>query len=151
MEDSQVITGIQLGFDKFKASEKKFKDILDIVKKAGFYECLNTSTKVYLDLVKEFYLYAVVRNEVITTKVNGINLKIGKIEINKFLDLSNEGSTALEDVNIEEEKRMMNYEKNPNLKGMKEFPEEYEFQAEIVGKCIMCKESAHDSVSDVQM
>lgn len=62
MEDVQVITGIQLGFVKFDSSEKKFKDILKVIKEAWFFECLESNTKVYSELVKEFYLNVVVND-----------------------------------------------------------------------------------------
>lgn len=47
----------------------------------------------------------------------------------------------------------MRYNKNPDLRGMKkkEFPQNFEFLSDIVGKCILCKDSAHNSVSDLQL
>lgn len=39
--------------------------------------------------------------------------------------------------------------KSPELKGYKkkEFPQDFRCLADIVGKCIICKDSAHDSIS----
>lgn len=84
MKDTQVISGIQLGFNKFDSSENKFKNILSAMKEARFFECLNFDTKVYSEFVNELYLHVVVNNGVIATEMKGINLKIGKAEINKY-------------------------------------------------------------------
>ena len=43
--------------------------------------------------------------------------------------------------------------KNLKPKGTKkkQFLQDFEFLADIVGKCILCKDSAHDSISELQL
>lgn len=74
MASYQVITGYQVCFSKFDDAEKKFKDILKLVQNVGFTECLEADTRVYSDLVKEFYLNTVYRGGVMVTKIKGITL-----------------------------------------------------------------------------
>lgn len=43
--------------------------------------------------------------------------------------------------------------KNLEAKGYKkkDFPKDFKFLADIVGKCILCKDFAHDSMSKLQL
>lgn len=50
MADWRVIFGIQLGTKTFEKSEKKLRNILELVKKVGFSECLEVNTRIYVDL-----------------------------------------------------------------------------------------------------
>ena len=85
MADWRVITGIQLGTKSFEKSKKKFRDILELVKKAGFSECLEASTRVYVDLVKEFYSNASINSGTLSTKVKGQSLKLKSSDLNQCL------------------------------------------------------------------
>lgn len=119
MEEWQVITGIQLGFKKFERSEKKFKDILELVRKDGFSECLEDNTLVYTELVKQFYSNSSIDSGLLSTKVKGASLKIKASDINQCLGFPNQGLISLDEVDIEEGKRLMHYMRNVNLKDMK--------------------------------
>lgn len=77
MASYHVIPGNQVCFDKFDGAEKKFRDILKMVQDADFTKCLEASTRIYSELVKEFYLNVVYRGGVLVTKIKGTTLQIG--------------------------------------------------------------------------
>lgn len=71
--------------------------------------------------------------------------------MNILLRWVNQGITSLKEVDSKEGLKLMGHKKNPDLKGIKkkEFPTKHEFFADIVGKCILCKDSTHDSVNEL--
>lgn len=67
------------------------------------------------------------------------------------LGLPTEGLTGFREVDTNKGLEYMGYKKNKDLKEMKkkEFPTSFEFLIDIVGKCIPCKDSAYDSISEL--
>lgn len=106
-----------------------------------------------LTLVKEFHLNSTINLGILFAKVKGQILKLNSFDINHCLGLPDRDLKSLEEIDIEKTKKIMQYKRNPSLKDMKkkEFPEEFEFLAKIVGKCILCKDAAHDTVIDQQL
>lgn len=144
MVESHIVTGIQLCSEKFVDQDEKFKNILSLVWDAGFSECLEVSTRIYTELIKEFYLNVVCRDGLLVTKMKEVVLQMGAEEINHNMGFISHGLTSLNEVDSKEGLKFMGHKKNPQLKGLKkkEFPQEYEFLSEIVDKCIICKDSS---------
>ena len=149
----QVIPGNQLCFDKFEDVEPQYKHVLQMVQKSGLYEALNSNTRVYTDLVREFYVNEAFDGDTLITTVKGNPIRIRAKEINRALGFLNEGITSLSAISGTEGLHRIRHHKEERFHGLKkkEFPQKYEFLAYIVGKCILCKDSAHDSVSDLQL
>ena len=124
-----------------------------MVQKSGLYEALNSNTRIYTDLVREFYANGVYDEETFTTSMKGTSLHLRAKEVNRALGFLNDGITSLSAISGSEGLHRMHHRKEERFHGLKkkEFPQKYEFLADIVGKCILCKDSAHDSVSDIQL
>ena len=124
-----------------------------MVQKSGLYEALNLNTRIYTDLVREFYANGVFDGDTLITTVKGTPIRLRAKEINRTLGFPNEGITSLSAISGSEGLHRMRHHKEERLHGLKkkEFPQKYEFLADIVGKCILCKDSAHDSVNDIQL
>lgn len=133
--------------------EAYFSTILNFVKKVGFEEALSADTRVYSKLIKEFYLSGKVVDGVIKTKEKDITLTYEPKEFELLLGFVNDGDTRFDIVDTKKGLDFMGYDKKkPNVKGLKkkDFPQDFEFLANIVPKCILCKDSAHDSISELQ-
>ena len=66
----------------------------------------------------------------------------------------NNRETNFEGVDVKKGLEFMGYnKKNSKLKGYKkkEFSQDFEFLADIVGKCILYKDSTHGSISELQL
>lgn len=109
--------------------------------------------RIFTKLVEEFYLNIVHADGVLVTKVKDQILKIDVVELCHHLEFGSQGITSFNEIDMKEGMKLMVYKKNPQLKGVKkkEFPQEYEFLADIIGKYILCKDSAHDSISELQL
>lgn len=153
MAVAQIISGNQLCFDKFEDAQEQYKHILRLLTKAGLQEALDTNTRVYSDLVRDFYNNGVFENGVLTSSVRGFSLRLKAKDFNRALGFVNDGLTSVNAISGSEGLQRMRHHKIERLHGLKkkEFPQKYEFLADIVGKCILCKDSAHDSVSDLQL
>lgn len=119
-------------FEKFEGVDAQFKAVLDLVQIAGFYEALSMSSKVFTAHVAEFYLNGSHAKGAIATKVKNVKLTYEVIEINHLFEFFNKGVTTFKVVDVK-------------------FPQEFEFLVGIIDKCILCKDSAHNSVSELQL
>lgn len=153
MAASNVISGYRLCFDEFKTVEPKFYKILTLQKKAGLEDALGTSTWIYPKLIKEFYRNGIYKNEVLTTRVKDVEIKLKAENINLALGFKSKGFWFLDGINFHAGLKKMHHKKSPTVKGYKkkEFPQRYEFLADIIGKCICCKSTGHDFVNEVQL
>lgn len=153
MSSAQIISRNQLYIDQFYDVAKHFKDILELVKKTELTGVLNANTRVYFDLVKEFYLNGEFKDGYIVTKVKGEAMTLGSVDFSADLGLPIIGLNWFGEVDTQKALGYMGYKKNKDLKGMKkkEFPKSFEFLADIVEKCILCKDSAFDSMSELQL
>ena len=150
MSDAQIVAGNQLCFDKFEDADPQYKQVLHLLQKAGLYKALNSNTRVYSKLVREFYNNGEYQDGVLTTQVKGTSIQLRAKEVNGALGFVNDGLTSLDVISATEGLHRMRHLKNERLHGLKkkEFPQKYEFLADVVGKCILCKNSTHDSVCD---
>lgn len=134
--------------------EKHFRDILDLVQKYGLKDVLSENTRVYSKLVEEFYLNDKHVDGEIMTKVKDITVTVDLVDMGIALGLFYEGLTGFEKNNKQKGLHFIGYEKkNPNIKGLKkkDFPKSFEFLIDIMGKYLLCKDSAHDSVNELQL
>lgn len=117
MSSNQVIPRNQLCFDKFEGVEYQFKMILNLVKKARFYEALSTDIRIFSKKVEEFYLNGSFVGE-IKSKVEDVTLSYDPKEIGKFV---NEGDTGFGGVNTKKGLEFIGFKKkNQKLKDTKE-------------------------------
>lgn len=119
MSSHQIVSRNQLCFENFRDTEKQFRKVLALIKKARLYEALNTSTIVYSKLVREFYLNGVYGDGILSTKVKGIVLQLNVMEINHLLGFIPNSITTLNCIDVEVGLEQMGYKKNLELKGMK--------------------------------
>lgn len=101
--------------------------------------------------MEEFCLNGSCANGEIKTKVKGITLTYKLKEFGLLLGFINEGDTRFGIVDTMKGLDFMGYKKNPDAKGLKknDFPHDFEFLADIMGKCVICKDSVHDSISEL--
>ena len=138
MSSVQVIPGNQLCFDKFEDAEPQYKHVLQMVQKLGLYEALNSNTRVYTDLVREFYANGAFDSDTLITTVKGNPIRIRAKEINRALGFLNEGITSLSAISGTEGLHRMGHHKEERFHGLKrkKFPQKYEFLADIMGNLI---------------
>lgn len=85
--------------------------ILNLVKKAGFYEALSTDIRIFSKKVEEFYLDGSFVDGEIKSKVKDIILSYDPKEIGKFV---NEGDTGFGGVNTKKGLEFISFKKkNP--------------------------------------
>lgn len=152
MSTNQVILRNKLCFVEFEGVEPHFQMILNLIKKVRFYEALSTYTRIYSKKVEKFYLNSSGADGVIKSKGRDITLTYDSKEIGNLLDFVNKRDTGFGTVDTQKGLKFMGYnKKKPELKYFKkkEFPQDFKFLANIVGKCILCKDSTHDSISEL--
>lgn len=102
----------------------------------------------------EFYQNGSYANDEIKTKVNGVTLTYEPKKVGMLLGFVNKKDIGFDKVNTEKGLDFMDYKKkNPEINGYKkkDFPQGFKFLADIMGKCIIYKDSAHDSISEFQL
>lgn len=100
MSTYQVILRNLICFDKFKSVEAHFKTVLNLVKNAGFYNSLNTGTRIFTKRVEKFYVNSFYANRVITTKVRDITLTYDVVKINNLIGFLIERALNFKDINV---------------------------------------------------
>lgn len=107
----------------------------------------------YSKLVEDFYFNVTCVDGEIKTKVQGIIVTIKPKEVGLLLGFVVNGDTGFNTIDTKKGLDFIGYKrKNLDAKGYKkkDFHQDFEFLADVVCKCILCKDSTYDS-SDLQL
>lgn len=114
-----IVTGNQLCFDQFKGVPMHFIDVHNFINTTRLEKALSTNTRIYSDLIGDFYLNGKYRDIYIVSNVKGIVLSFYPMDFANDLRFTMEGLTGFGKVNVKKALCYIGYKKNPALKGMK--------------------------------
>lgn len=112
MSTVQIVTGNQLRFNKFEDVEKHVTDVLNLVKIVGLQYALSAETRIYSNLVKEFYFNGKIKDGSIVKKVKDTELTISSVDFTTALGFGEEGETDFSSIDTKKALTYMGYKKN---------------------------------------
>lgn len=112
MLSNQVVPENQLCFNQFDGVESHFFTILNLISKAGFEEVLNVNTRVYSNLVEEFYLNSSSMDGEINTKVKYVTISFTPREVGLRLGFVSDGDIGFSIVDTKKGLDFIGFKKN---------------------------------------
>ncbi|KAK8949570.1 hypothetical protein KSP39_PZI005750 [Platanthera zijinensis] len=146
-------TGFDIDMDSFEGSDQIFKDILELFKEQQLMTIMTTRMKLAADEIKE-WVYTVhnLDQNTMVGSISGTQVSRTPALLTEVFQLS----TGHDTVELSREEfstmldRMRHSAANPNKLLKKNLSVEYRFLADVVGKVLLAKHSAHDTISRYQ-
>ncbi|KAK8939093.1 hypothetical protein KSP39_PZI011550 [Platanthera zijinensis] len=145
--------GFDIDMDLFDGSDQVFKDILELFREQQLVQIMSTRMKIAADEFKEwvFTAHNLDQNTLVGT-ISGTQVSLSPTLLTEVFHLS----TGDDSVELSREEfasmldRMGHSVENPNKLLKKNLSIEFRFLADIVGKVLLAKHSAHDTISRYQ-